>query len=112
MNGRAMSAVRLCLTAALPELVVVANGAGAMQTGRCGHRAGIPRSFRETLATRFPNLRQRSAARDGARESSTEMPFDTSWGERGQSLRPTMAHIGQKPKNPVRIAVMPPAAMA
>jgi hypothetical protein len=51
-----------------PELVVVANGACAMQTGRCGHRAGISRSFRETLATRFPNLRQRHGTRHAARK--------------------------------------------
>jgi hypothetical protein len=69
MNGRVIGrTVRLCLTASSPELVVVANGAGGMQTGRCGHRAGISRSFRETLATRFPNLRQWHGTRRAARK--------------------------------------------
>jgi hypothetical protein len=69
MNGRAIGcAVRLCLTVPSPELIVVANGACAMQTGRCGHHAGISRSFRETLATRFPNLRQRHGTQRHSRK--------------------------------------------
>jgi len=69
MNGRAIGcAARLCLTAPSPELVVVANGACAMQTGRCGHHAGFSRSFRETLATRFPNLRQWHGTRRHSRK--------------------------------------------
>jgi hypothetical protein len=48
----------------LPDLpiagnwILLANGACAMQTGPCGHRLGISRSFRETLATGFPNMQQ------------------------------------------------------
>jgi hypothetical protein len=61
-----------CLTVPSPELVVVANSACAMQPARCGHRAGISRSFRETSATRFPNLRQHDIARGTFHENSAK----------------------------------------
>jgi hypothetical protein len=47
----------------------VANGAGAMQAAPCGHRAGILGSFRETFATRQPNMRRRHPqSRDASRK--------------------------------------------
>jgi len=46
-------------TSSSPELDIVANGAGAMQTASCGHRAEIFGSFRENLAMGRPNMRLR-----------------------------------------------------
>jgi len=53
----------------------VTNGAVAMQTVRCGHRAGISGSFHETLATDRPHMRQQQLGPTLLHENSAKWPF-------------------------------------
>jgi hypothetical protein len=71
--------VRRDLTCSSPRLDCVANGACAMQAGPCGVRAEISGSFRETLATGLPHMRQTSPSGDAIHENSAKLPFDTVW---------------------------------
>jgi len=55
----------------------VTNGAFTMQAVRCGHRAGISGSFRETLATDRPHMRQSKPWHDATSRKFREMTFLT-----------------------------------